>query len=306
MTLPRAVCILGPTGVGKTGLALHLAERFGGGVINTDSRQVYRGLGIVTAQPTAEEQAKCPHRLYAIIDPCQAMSAGTFTVLAEQAMTEFTGQGLLPLLVGGTGLYLDALLYGLASIPDVPDVVRQQIQAGWEALGARTMYDFLSQIDPDYAAKIHHNDRQRITRALEVFESTGRVFSSFHQQEGAPPRFDALKIGLSMDTEKLSPRLMERIEAMLAAGALREMEEAFAACPKVDAPGFSGIGSHELLELARGRLDLEQAKTLWHKRTKAYAKRQMTWFKRDPDIHWFSPSEHEAVAALVADWLETG
>lgn len=304
--LPDAVCIVGPTGAGKTGLSLALADRFGCGVINLDSRQFYRGLEIVTAQPGPEERAQCPHHLFGILDPCQSVSAGAFTVMAEGAMRELAGEGLLPLLVGGTGLYLDALLYGLAPIPDIPDVTRQQLQEAWEHFGGETLYGWLEQIDPDYAAKIHPNDRQRITRALEVFEATGRVFSSFHQQEGAPPRFRALKIGVTADLDALTPLLSARIEAMLAAGAAGEMERAFAACPKADAPGFTGIGSHELLEYLRGRLDLDQAKALWLSRTRAYAKRQMTWFRKDSEIHWLAPGDSDKACALVEEWLKAG
>ncbi|EPR44073.1 tRNA dimethylallyltransferase [Desulfovibrio sp. X2] len=301
--LPGSVCIVGPTGAGKTDLALALAERFRGGVVNIDSRQLYSGLEIVTAQPTAADQARCPHLLYGVLSPCQSVSAGAFTVMAEEAMLELAEQGCLPLLVGGTGLYLDALLYGLSPIPEVPDVTRQQLQEAWEVFGGETLHSWLTQIDPVYAAKIHPNDRQRITRALEVFESTGRVFSSFHQQEDEPPRFDALKLGVGMDLDELTPRLALRIESMLEAGAAAEMERAFAECPRVDAPGFTGIGSHELLEYIRGRLDIEQAKSLWLKRTRAYAKRQMTWFKRDEAIQWLRPDDTEKAIWLVEEWL---
>jgi len=301
--LPDAVCIVGPTGAGKTGLALALAERLGGGVVNIDSRQLYAGLEIVTAQPSAEERARCPHHLFSLLDPCQSVSAGTFAAMAEEAMRALAAQGVLPLLVGGTGLYLDALLYGLSPIPEVPDVTRQQLQAAWEHFGGETLHGWLEQIDPDYAARIHPNDRQRITRALEVFEATGRVFSSFHRQEGAPPRFRALKLGVAVDLDALTPALAARIEAMLAAGVAQEMERAFAACPRADAPGFSGIGSHELLEYIRGRLDLAQAKSLWLSRTRAYAKRQMTWFRKDPAIHWLVPGDTDKAVELVEGWL---
>jgi len=304
--LPDAVCIVGPTGAGKTGLSLALAERFDGVVVNLDSRQFYRGLEIVTAQPSEAERARCPHMLFGILDPYQSVSAGAFTVMAEGAMRDLAAAGKLPLLVGGTGLYLDALLYGLAPIPDVPDVTRQQLQAAWEHFGGETLYGWLGQIDPDYAAKVHPNDRQRITRALEVFEATGRVFSSFHQQEGAPPRFRALKLGIAVDIEALTPLLAARIDLMLEAGAAEEMERAFAVCPKADAPGFTGIGSHELLEYLKGRLDLEQAKSLWLSRTRAYAKRQMTWFRKDPEIHWLAPGDTDKAIALVAEWEKAG
>ncbi|WP_029894742.1 tRNA (adenosine(37)-N6)-dimethylallyltransferase MiaA [Desulfohalovibrio reitneri] len=303
MSLPPSVCLLGPTGAGKTSVSLALAEEFGGAVINIDSRQVYRGLETVTAQPSSEEQASCPHHLFGFLDPCQGVNAGAFTTMAEQAMLECAENGLLPLLTGGTGLYLDALVYGLDPVPDTPDLVRHQIQAGYDALGPETMYSFLEQIDPDYAAKIHPNDRHRVTRALEVYESTGRVFSSFHTRDESQPRFDVLKIGLEADLDALTPKLEERIESMVRDGALDEVDRAFKECPDVNAPGFTGIGVHECLEYLRGRMDLDQAKAMWLKRTRAYAKRQMTWFRKEQDMRWVDPARPEQAVALVREWL---
>jgi tRNA dimethylallyltransferase len=303
MALQDVVCIVGPTGTGKTAAALGLAERFTGGVVNYDSRQVYRGVPLVTAQPTPEEQARCPHWLYGFMEPIQAIDAGMFSHLAESAIDEAGQRGLLPLLVGGTGLYLDALLYGLAAIPDVPPLVRQTIQVRYDDLGGEALHGELATLDPEYAAKIHPNDRQRITRALEVFETTGRVLSSWHAEQKTQPKFNHLKIGLAMDLDELTPRLARRIDMMLEAGAVAEMKAAYQKTPIPNAPGWTGIGCMELIEYIRDRLTLEQAKSLWLKRTRAYAKRQLTWFRRDKEIHWFAPGKVQAMGDLTAKFF---
>lgn len=306
MTLPKVLCILGPTGAGKTDAAVALAEGLGGGVVNFDSRQVYRCLPIVTAQPTREEQRAVPHLLYGFLEPCESISAGSFTALAEEAMAELRGKGLLPILVGGTGMYLDGLLLGLAEIPPVPDEIRRAVQAECERLGTARMHELLVAIDPRYAAKIHANDRQRITRALEVHAATGRTFSQWHdlqQSQASAPRHDALKIGVALSMTDLEARLALRIERMLEAGALEEMRRAYALCPDEHAPGFTGIGCHELLEVILGRTSLEEGKHIWLKRTRAYAKRQLTWFRRDTGIHWFAPSDLAAMLDLAQSWL---
>lgn len=305
MALPKVLCILGPTGAGKTEAAVVLAQSLGGGVINFDSRQVYRGVPIVTAQPAEEEQGGVPHLLYGFLDPCESMSAGAFIAMAEEAMAGLRPQGLLPILVGGTGLYLDSLLHGLAEIPTVPSEVREAVQTECDRLGAARLHARLAEVDPAYAARIHPNDRQRITRALEVHAATGRTFSEWHrlqQSRSASPRYDALKIGVALEMAELEPRLSLRIEGMLAAGALEEMRLAYARCPDERAPGFTGIGCRELLDFILGRTGLEEAKSSWLKRTRAYAKRQMTWFRADPDIHWFGPGEFEAMRGLALPW----
>lgn len=305
MPIPKVLCIIGPTGAGKTEAAVALAESLGGGVVNFDSRQVYRGIPIVTAQPDKEEMRAVPHLLYGFLDPCESISAGAFIAMAEAAMAGLRAQGLLPILVGGTGLYLDSLLHGLAEIPEVPPEVRESVQAECDRLGPARLHARLARLDPGYAARIHPNDRQRITRALEVHAATGRTLSAWHglQKAGSSgPRYDALKIGVRLDMAELEPRLALRIERMLAAGALEEMRHAYAACPDERAPGFTGIGCRELLDAMLGRADMEEAKAAWLKRTRAYAKRQMTWFRSDPGVHWFKPDEVEAMHDLALPW----
>lgn len=292
------VCLVGPTGAGKTAAAVELARALGGAVVNLDSRQIYQGLEIVTAQPTLAERRGVEHLLYGFLPPRQAMSAGRFAELARTALAELQGRGLVPILVGGTGLYLDSLLGGLADIPETPAAIRDKWQRLCAERGPEALHAELQAQDPAYAARIHPRDRQRITRALEVLDSTGQTFSQWHadaaQEQAILP---ALKLAVDLPREELLARLAARIEAMLAAGALEEMRQAYANCPDESAPGFTGIGCPELLQHLLGRLDLEAAKALWFKRTKDYAKRQLTWFRKDPAIQWFRPDD---VAGMLA------
>ncbi len=298
----KIVCLLGATGTGKTEAALALAEAFGGAVVNVDSRQVYAGLAVLTAQPTPAEQIRCPHFLYGDTPLDVAVSAGAFAARARAAVAGIAGRGCLPLLVGGTGLYFRAILGGLAPIPAVPRAIREQVQRDFDTQGPQVMHDRLAGVDPDYAAKIAPADRQRVTRALEVHLATGRALSWWHREKDpAAPAYDVLKLGLSLPLEALEARLSHRIEAMLAAGAADEVRRALAAHPE-EAPGLSGIGGPELAAFLAGRIGLEAAKAAWLKNTRAYAKRQMTWFRKEPDVAWFAPGDHQALIRAVAAW----
>ncbi|MBG0775874.1 MAG: tRNA (adenosine(37)-N6)-dimethylallyltransferase MiaA [Desulfovibrionaceae bacterium] len=298
------VCILlGPTGAGKTAAALHMARRLGCGVVNFDSRQIYRDFPIVTAQPTAEERAVCPHRLYGFLDTAEPMSAGAFTDLAARAIDETVDEGLVPVLVGGTGLYLRTLLEGIAPIPPVPAEVHERWIAACAAQGPEALHRRLAEVDPGSAARLHPNDRQRITRALEVFEATGRTLTWWHARPLPEPRYRALKIGVRVSMAELEPVLATRIERMLEAGALDEARAALARCPDRDAPGWSGIGCAELYRHLAGEWTLEETRARWFANTRAYARRQFTWFRKEPDIHWRGPREVEAVAELAERFL---
>jgi tRNA dimethylallyltransferase len=292
-------CVLGPTGAGKTAAALALAARQPVTVINADSRQVYADFPIITAQPTPEEQAVCPHALYGFLPTEQKLGAGAFSRLAARAIAEARQGGRLPVLVGGTGLYFKALLDGLADIPDVPEAVEAAWQARCGAEGSVALHALLAEQDPDYARKIHPNDRQRVTRALAVLEHTGKPFSWWHSRPVPPSPYQPCKIGFGLHLLTRKNRLGERIESMLAAGAAEEARRAWEHCPDPAAPGWSGIGCAEMLAYLEGRLSLAACRDLWLKNTRAYAKRQLTWFRADKTIRWFEPEELEAVAAYV-------
>ena len=299
----KLICLAGPTGTGKSRLALQLAESLRGAIVNADSRQVYRDFRLITARPTQQEESRCPHVLYGFLETEKKISAGVWAQMAAGQIAALREQALLPILTGGTGLYLRALLDGMADIPAVPPEITARLTGECAAKGPECLHAELLRLDPAYAARIHPRDRQRIVRALEVYEATGRTFSWWHGQTPPPPAADVLRVGLALPLDELTPRLERRIEAMLKAGALEEAREAFARCPDPLAPGWSGIGCAELLAVLRGELNPDAAKALWLKNTRAYAKRQLTWFRADPRILWFEPDQTEQACAVAESWL---
>lgn len=303
MTSLRALCLLGPTGSGKTGAALALARELPVTVINYDSRQVYADFPIVTAQPEAAELAICPHRLYGFLPTLEPMSAARFAELARAEIAQAMEQGRLPVLVGGTGLYLRALEQGLADIPPVPQDVRQWVLVRMEREGPQALHADLAQADPVTAARLHPNDTQRIARALEVFLGTGRTLTAwFEDQKLGQTGVELCKVGLSYTLGELEPGLSKRIEAMLSRGAVDEVRSAWAATPDRNAPGYSGIGCTELLAHLLDGLDLAEACGLWYRNTRAYAKRQLTWFAKEEGVRWVRPEGLGRLPELARSW----
>lgn len=300
----RAICIVGPTGAGKTAASLVLAGELGGTILNLDSRQLYRGTEIVSAHPSPEEQAQAPHRLFGVLDPPQAVSAGDYQRMAEAVEVQLRDQGRAPIYVGGTGLYLRALEGGLAPAPDVPPEIRAAVLAELAAAGPETMHARLAEVDPVTAARLAPRDGQRISRALEIWRATGKPLSWWHEQgraAGAKRAF--VKIGIALERETLNARLDARVDAMLEAGALDETRRALARWPLTQDrlhPGFESIGCRELIDHLAGRTSLDEAVELWKRRTRRYAKRQMTWFKADPEIVWFAPDRTREMLALAS------
>ena len=298
------VVVAGATGTGKTGAAIHLARKFGAGVVNFDSRQVYEGIPLITAQPSSEEQAACPHRLYGFLPLVETIHASRFAHLAHEALARTDAEGLLPLLVGGTGMYLKAIVEGLSPIPEVDVDVRERILGECAQKGANRLHEELVLVDPQAAARIHPNDPQRICRALEVYHSSGRPISQWQQQKGEVPPYRVLKIGLHRELDELTADLARRIDLMVTHGALEEMRTAWETVRDRNAPGLSGIGCPELLEYLLGETSLDDAKGKWLKNTRAYAQRQRTWFRRDKEILWHASRVHDGMVAAVERWLK--
>lgn len=303
-TTTRIICLVGATGTGKSSAALAIGQRYHGEIINFDSRQVYADVPVVTAQPSPQEQQELPHHLYGFLGCGESLSAGGFSDLSGKAISGCQSRGSLPILVGGTGFYLRALLRGLAPIPDIPGEVRLRWRHAVEEKGAAALHAVLAAVDPQSAQRIAMQDVQRITRALEVHDFTGKTISWWHSQVAPGSGYEALKIGLRMDWDELEGRLERRIGIMLSQGALEEIRQAWVRCPDSSAPLWTGIGCRELLQVVRGRMTLEQARELWLKNTRSYAKRQMTWFRKDSVIQWFHPGEHRAMVRAVGAWLE--
>jgi len=304
--IPQIICIAGATGTGKSAIALKLAQNLGGAIINADSRQVYRDFPIITAQPSRQEQGLCPHLLYGFLPSAERINAGRYARMAAAAIGEQLGQGKLPILIGGTGLYFRSLLRGIADIPDIPPDIHAKWIEQCATMGSAALHELLRAADPDYAARIHPHDRQRITRALEVHEATSRPLSLWHREKTPSPEYDTLFLGIRLPKSELAVRLAQRINRMLELGALEEAEAALENCADNSAPGWSGIGCAELYDHLTGKIQLDECKTLWFKNTKAYAKRQTTWFRAENGIVWFAPDEEEKIMELAVRWKRAG
>ena len=295
----EAVLIAGPTASGKSALAVELAQKAGGVVINADSMQVYRDLRIITARPTLEEEALVPHRLYGHVDASVNYSAGAWVADAGTMLAEARAQNRLAVLVGGTGLYFKALTRGLSAVPPIPPEIREGVRARLERDGVEALHAQLARRDPASAQRLKPRDRTRITRALEVVEATGRSLIDWHRQ-GLPPllppgTFRALF--LAPDREALYARIDARFGAMLEVGALEEV--AHLAARKLDSllPAMKAHGVPALIRHVRGELALAEAATIGRADTRHYAKRQFTWFRHQlPEFEWIRPE-------AAGEWL---
>jgi len=299
--LPKVVCLVGATGSGKTAVALSLARRFNGVIINADSRQIYADFPIITAQPSMEEQKVCPHYLYGFLASSNKISAREWAEQAAPLAKSAIEEGYMPIIVGGTGLYIRTLMQGLVNIPDIDKDISQKILKECQEKGSKYLYERLEKFDPKYAKRIHYNDKQRIVRALEVWKATGRKFSWWHENLKHEPLCSGVIIGIKWQLDDLSPRLFTRIKQMIEAGALNEAYLAYLHNSDAEAQGWSGIGCAELLQYIVGKYSYDEACSIWGKNTRAYAKRQITWFKADKSIHWFEPHELENINGFIAD-----
>ncbi|HVV78694.1 MAG TPA: tRNA (adenosine(37)-N6)-dimethylallyltransferase MiaA [Pseudolabrys sp.] len=293
----KTVLIAGPTASGKSALALALAERFDGVIINADSMQVYRDLRVITARPTPDEEARAPHLLYGHVDAAVNYSTGQWLRDVDAAVRGVRAQGRLPILIGGTGLYFTALTKGLAAVPPIPAAVRDDIRSRLGLYGVAALRAELEDLDPEMAQRLRINDRNRISRALEVIKATGRSLSDWHR-EGLPPPFDisdAVKIFLKTERTALVERIEKRFGDMLAAGALDEVRALAARRLDPTLPAMKAHGVPWLIRHLNGEISLEDAAAGGVMDTRRYAKRQLTWFRNQlPDWPWVEPAQAEA------------
>lgn len=273
--------IAGPTASGKSGLALALAERLGGVVINGDSMQVYAGLEVLTDQPRAEARKRAPHRLYGVLDPTESCSAGRWRSLALDEIRRAIGEGLVPIVVGGSGLYLKALLEGFAPIPEIPAEIRERARRRHETLGNRAFHDELRQKDPAMADRIGVGDSQRMIRAAEVMEATGRSLADWYggSANGPPEDLVFRTILLMPPRRALYAAIDARFDAMVEAGAMDEAAALAARGLAPDLPAVKALGVGELVAASKGDMALAAAITRAKTATRNYAKRQITWFR---------------------------
>jgi tRNA dimethylallyltransferase len=292
----KAVLIAGPTASGKSALGLELAQKTGGIVINADSMQVYRDLRVITARPTAEEEAKVPHRLYGHVDAAINFSAGHWVVDAAAVLAEARAQNRLPIFVGGSGLYFKALTRGLSAVPPIPPEIREGVRARLERDGVETLHAELAQRDPGSADRLKPRDRTRIARALEVVEATGRSLTDWHR-EGLPPllpRGQFTALFLSPDRDRLYARIDARFDGMLKAGALEEVAALAARHLDPLLPAMKAHGVPVLIRHLKGEITRAEAAVIGRANTRQYAKRQFTWFRHQlPEFQWLKPEEAE-------------
>jgi tRNA dimethylallyltransferase len=288
----RAVLIAGPTASGKSALALALAEALGGTIINADSMQVYRDLRIVTARPSAQEEARVPHLLYGHVDAAENYSVGRWCVDASAALGAVERAGRLPVVVGGTGLYFKALTRGLAAVPPIPPQIRSAVRERLEREGTAALYAELSARDAATARRLMPRDRARVTRALEVILATGRSLTDWHR-EGMKPALDpavAVKLFLDVERVELYRRIDARFDAMLASSALDEVRALVRRNLDPALPAMKAHGVPWLIRHLNGEIDLAAAVDGAKRDTRRYSKRQGTWFRHQlPDWTWATP-----------------
>ena len=291
MTEAKTILIAGPTASGKSGLALGLAGEIGGTIVNADSMQVYGDLRVITARPTAEEEASVSHRLYGHIDAAENYSVGRWLADVRPVLDEVRAAGRVPVLVGGTGLYFKALTQGLSAVPPVPEDIRADVRARMEAEGPAALHAELLRRDP--STQLKPGDRTRIARALEVLEATGRPLSDWHR-EGLPPLIEAsgaVKVFLAPERDELRRRIDARFDKMLEAGALDEVRAL--AARKLDPllPAMKAHGVPWLIRCLNGELSLAKAAEGGKNDTRRYTKRQFTWARHQlPDWTWTAPA----------------
>lgn len=276
----KVVIVAGPTASGKSALALFVAEAFGGVVVNADSMQIYDALRILTARPSAEDEARVPHRLYGQLPPTELCSAGHWCALAAAACEEAWRDGRLPVVVGGTGLYLRTLMHGLSPVPEVPEAVRQETRARFAALGNRAFHAALADIDPMMAERLHPSNSQRLMRAWEVLAATGRSLADWQAEPPQPPlpaQFFTLTV--MPPRERLYAQCDGRFAGMVERGALAEVRALLDLHIDPALPVSRALGFAELAACLRGEMALETAVAAAQQATRRYAKRQMTWFR---------------------------
>ena len=293
------ICVIGPTAVGKTEFALTLAEELGGEIVNADSRQIYTGMDIGTAKPTPEETSRVPHHLIDVADPREAFSVGRFVELADAVIADIRARGRIPIVTGGTGLYVRALVDGLWDGPPIQPGLRDALGGIATARGKEALHRMLTRLDPDSAAVAHPNDEYKVTRALEITLATGRPASTLRREHGFPGRYRALMIALNRPRPELHERINRRVEQMLDRGWIEETRCLLDAGITPEHPGMNAVGYREVARLIGGEISREQAVDAICGATRRYAKRQFTWFRKDARITWLD-SSGVSVRALVA------
>jgi tRNA dimethylallyltransferase len=299
---PPVIVILGPTATGKSALGLELAERLAGEIVNADALQVYRGLDVGTAKPTPEERARVPHHLVDVLEPTERYSAGEFARRARAAIAQIRSRGGRPIVVGGSGLYLRALLEGISPVPPGDPAVRRRLRERLEREGLDALHAELRARDPATAERLPPGDTQRILRALEVVEVSGTPLSEWiARRPYGEERLAAVRVGLTLPRRLLYDAVARRVAHMLERGWVEEVERLTARGLGPAAPAFQAIGYREIARHLAGEWTLDRAVEETVRATRRYAKRQLTWFRRERDIIWLDARDAKSDPASVLE-----
>ena len=298
----KIICIVGPTASGKTALSIALAKELGGEIVSADSMQIYKGMDIGTAKPTEEEKEGIPHHMLSIIEPDDDYSVARYVAEASVCVDEILAKGKTPIIVGGTGLYIDSLVKGTEFADFEEDKeYRNELFAIYEKEGASKLHGMLAEVDHERASQIHENNVKRVIRALEVYKATGRTISE-HDAETLekPPKYDATYIGLMYeDRQKLYDRINLRVDLMEKAGLLDEVKRILASGISPKATSMQAIGYKELVSFFEEKCSLQEAKEAIKQGSRRYAKRQMTWFKRNEKTNWIAADKEKNLSEIL-------
>lgn len=301
----RVVVVTGPTALGKSSLALEIAGRIGCDIVNADSMQVYRGMDIGTAKPSREERERVPHHLFDVVDPDQEFNAALYRSLALPVLRGISDRGRHALIVGGTGLYIKTLLGGLLECPPTDAAFREELNREWDAGGSAAMHERLMGLDPESARRIHPHDRVRVIRALEVSTLTGKPLSSLIERHRFENRaFKSLKICLQIDRDRLYHRIDHRCTRMIESGLVEETQALMDEGYGPDLKPMKALGYRHAVRHLQGEWSLDKTLERLCRDTRRYAKRQLTWFRADPEMQWISIDAAEEVFRRIEAFVD--
>jgi tRNA dimethylallyltransferase len=294
--MKKLVVITGPTASGKTALSIILAEHFKSEIISSDSRQFYKGMDIGTAKPSESELKKIPHHFINFLEPDEKYNIGKFETDAIEKINLLFKKHDLLFLTGGSGLYIDAVCTGIDDLPETDVKVRSELNDLYKTNGIKSLQKKLFDLDPEYYSEVDLNNPHRLMRAIEVTITSGKKYSSFRKKTSKQRNFSVKKIGLLVDREELYDKINNRVNEMINNGFVKEVESLL---PYRDENALQTVGYKEIIEFLDRKISLEEAINFIKQNTRNYAKRQMTWFRRDPEIKWFEPSETESMIRFI-------
>jgi tRNA dimethylallyltransferase len=302
--LTRIAIVCGPTGSGKTSFAIDLVQHLNAEIVSADSMQIYRYMDIGTAKPTLKEQAAARHHLIGVVDPDISFDAACYVQRADNVIQNIVKRERIPLIVGGTGLYIKALTHGLFDTPKGNPTIRRRLKGKLKAHGHEYLHRYLEKVDPTAAGRIHVRDTQRLIRAIEVFESTGQPISLAQKEHGFEhQRYQTLKIGLKMERKALYDKINLRVDAMLADGLVEEVKRLLEMGYSPEMKSMQALGYRHMVQYLMGRLSFDEAVRTLKRDHRRYAKRQMTWFGADREINWLAPDQKNTALKLLLEFL---